>query len=82
VWPASSMLTCQQLVELVSDYLDGCLDPPTRERFEAHVAVCPGCREYVDQLRHTVRALGRLQEDALSAAARDELLRAFAGWRG
>jgi anti-sigma factor RsiW len=74
------MMTCQELVELVSDYVDDRLDAQVRERFEAHLGVCPDCREYVDQMRGSVRALGGLPEDALSAAARDELLRAFAGW--
>jgi len=73
-------MTCQQLVELVSDYVDDRLDAPVRERFEAHLGVCPDCREYVDQVRESVRALGGLPEDALSAATRDELLRAFTGW--
>ena len=54
--------------------------PEFRERFEAHLGVCPDCREYVDQVRESVRALGGLPEDALSAATRDELLRAFTGW--
>jgi anti-sigma factor RsiW len=74
------MITCRQMVELVSDYLEGRLDPGARERFEEHLAVCPDCREYVEQVRETVRALGRLPEDALSGGARDELLRAFADW--
>jgi anti-sigma factor RsiW len=74
------MMTCRQLVELVSDYLEARLDVRSRERFEAHLAVCPDCREYVDQVRRTVRALGRLPEDSLSDAAREALLRAFAGW--
>jgi anti-sigma factor RsiW len=74
------MMTCQELVELVSDYVDDRLDAQVRERFEAHLGVCPDCREYVDQMRGSVRALGGLPEDALSAAARDELLRAFTGW--
>jgi anti-sigma factor RsiW len=65
---------------LVSDYLEGRLDSRDHERFDAHLAVCPDCVEYVDQVRHTVSALGRLPEESLSAAARDELLRAFAGW--
>ncbi len=76
------MITCRQLVELVSDYLEGRLDAPARERFEAHLAVCPDCREYVDQVRHTVSALGRLPEESLTGATRDELLRAFADWAG
>jgi anti-sigma factor RsiW len=75
-------MTCRQLVELVSDYLDDRLDPGAHERFEAHLAVCPDCREYVDQVRHTVRALGRLPEEALSVNTRDELLKAFSGWGG
>jgi anti-sigma factor RsiW len=74
------VITCRQLVELVGDYLEGRLDARDRERFEAHLAVCPDCVEYVDQVRHTVSALGRLPEETLSAGARDELLRAFAGW--
>jgi len=74
------VITCRELVELVSDYLEGRLDARHRERFEAHLAVCPDCREYVDQVRHTVRALGRLPEESLSGAARAELRRAFAGW--
>ena len=74
------MITCRQLVELVSDYLEGKLDARKRERFEAHLAECPDCREYVDQVRLTVGALGRLPEERLSGAKRDELLRAFAGW--
>jgi anti-sigma factor RsiW len=76
------MITCREMVELVSDYLEGQLDPRARERFEEHLAVCPDCREYVEQVRETVRALGRLPEEALSAGARDELLRAFADWSG
>jgi anti-sigma factor RsiW len=75
------MMTCRQLVELVSDYLENRLDPGVREQFEAHLGVCPDCREYVEQVRESVRALGGLPEDALSAATRDELLRAFTGWQ-
>lgn len=74
------MITCRQMVELVSDYLEGKLDARTSVRFEEHLAVCPDCREYVEQVRATVRALGHLPEDALSPAAREDLLRAFAEW--
>jgi anti-sigma factor RsiW len=73
-------MTCRELVELVSDYLEGRLSTGQRERFEGHLGVCPDCREYVEQVRLTVGALGRLPEESLSAAARDDLLRAFAGW--
>ena len=73
-------MTCRQLVELVSDYLEGRLAPSDRARFEGHLAECGDCREYVEQVRETVSALGRLREDSLSAGARDDLLRAFADW--
>lgn len=73
-------LTCQQLVELVSDYLDDQLETVQRERFLAHLALCDPCHEYVEQMRETVAALGRLEPEHLSRTARDELLHAFRTW--
>jgi anti-sigma factor RsiW len=73
-------MTCQELVELVTAYLDGALDPASRQRFDAHLAECPGCREYLDQYRRTIAGLGRLTPDQLSADARDALLAAFRDW--
>ena len=74
-------MTCRELVELVSDYLEDRLGADERERFEGHLAVCEDCREYVEQMRETVRALGRLPEESLSPAARHGLLEAFRTWR-
>jgi anti-sigma factor RsiW len=74
-------MTCRELVELVSDYVEGRLSERERERFDGHLGVCPDCREYVEQVRLTIGALGGLPEESLSAAARDDLLRAFAGWQ-
>jgi anti-sigma factor RsiW len=48
-------LTCQQLVELVTDYFDGALSPAERDRFDAHLKVCPGCEYYLEQIRITMR---------------------------
>jgi Putative zinc-finger len=48
-------LTCQQLVELVTDYFEDALTPPERDRFDAHVKVCPGCEYYLEQMRTTMR---------------------------
>ena len=48
-------LTCQELVELVTDYFDGALSPAERDRFDAHVNVCPGCEYYLEQMRITMR---------------------------
>jgi predicted anti-sigma-YlaC factor YlaD len=70
-------ITCQQLVELVTDYLEGTLTPVTRGAFEAHLGVCPGCVTYLDQMRETVRVTGTLTEEQLDPAVRDELLGAF-----
>lgn len=74
-------LACIEVVELVSDYLDGELDPETRRRVEEHLALCPACQLYVEQVRDTVRALGRLPADELPEHAVSELEAAFAAFR-
>jgi anti-sigma factor RsiW len=74
-------LSCQELVELVTDYLEGALSEAMRLRFEAHVTPCDGCRVYLEQMRRTITLLGRLPESALSPDAERELLDAFRGWR-
>ena len=74
-------MTCREFVELVTDYLEERLAPSDRERFEAHLAACPGCQAYVDQMRAILKGLGRIPEESLSPAARDELLHAFREWR-
>jgi anti-sigma factor RsiW len=73
-------LTCQELVELVTDYLEDRLDPIRRAQFEAHIEICPGCDAYLEQMRATLRAAGRLPEEQLSPQARDALLSAFRDW--
>jgi anti-sigma factor RsiW len=73
-------LSCKQLVELVTDYLEGALSPADRQRFDEHIAVCPRCRAHLRQLRDTLRVLGSLPEEALPASATDDLLRAFREW--
>ena len=77
----AAKLTCQELVELVSDYLEGALPPEDRQRFEEHLAGCDDCRTYLDQMRRTIAALGALTEAAVSPEARDELLRLFRDWK-
>jgi anti-sigma factor RsiW len=74
-------MTCQELVELVTDYLEDALTDDQRSRFEQHLAVCPGCNEYLEQMRHTIRAVGQLSEDNLQPAVRDNLLRVFQDWK-
>jgi len=74
-------LTCAELVEIVTEYLEGSLAPVDRRRFEAHLGDCSHCAEYVEQIRTTVTLTGRLREEALPPEARDALLEAFRGWR-
>jgi anti-sigma factor RsiW len=74
-------LSCRELVELVTDYVEGALDRRTRSRFERHISGCPHCTAYLEQIRETVRLTGRLREDQLEPQARDELLAAFRTWK-
>jgi anti-sigma factor RsiW len=73
-------LSCQEVVELVTDWLEDALPAAERARFELHVAGCEGCSIYVEQMRETLRALGEFPEEQLSAPARDTLLAAFRSW--
>jgi anti-sigma factor RsiW len=70
-------LACKELVEIVTDYLEGTLPDRDRARFEAHILTCGPCREYVEEMRTTLRLTGRVTTESISADARDELLRAF-----
>ncbi len=73
-------MTCVELVELVTAYLDGGLPDADRVRFEQHLLICEGCSAYLDQMRTTIRITGRLREEHLDDPARDALLHAFRGW--
>ena len=74
-------LACRELVELVTEYLEGALPSGERARFEAHLAACEACVEYVEQLRRTAALMGRLREADLEPAAREQLLSLFGRWR-
>jgi len=74
-------LSCRELVELVTDYFEGALAPPERARFEQHLAACGGCTRYVEQLRATVSAVGRLEPEAVPRDAEAALLEAFRDWK-
>ncbi len=74
-------LTCQELVEIVTEYLEGGLTDAEREQFEGHVAACGGCADYVDQIRTTIDLVGRVTVDDLSDATKQTLLAAFRDWK-
>ena len=75
-------MSCRELVEVITDYLDGTMAADDRARFDAHLAECPYCVNYLDQMRETIASLGELSEASLSPETRGELLEAFRGWRG
>ena len=77
----ADQLSCQELVELVTAYLDDALSPGDRARFEAHIADCDGCRGYLEQIRVTIALSGRLVPEQLDPAAKATLLDAFRDWR-
>jgi anti-sigma factor RsiW len=74
-------LTCKEVVELVNDYLTGAMAVPDRDRFEEHLATCPCCITYVQQMKTTVELTGRLGEAAVGDDAKHELLDAFRRWK-
>jgi anti-sigma factor RsiW len=74
-------LTCAELVELVTDYLEDGLAAPDRERFEEHLVFCDGCDVYFEQIRRSVAVSGRLREEDLPGDLEERLLSAFQGWK-
>ena len=77
----SEDLACEQLVELVTEYLEGGLTDSERERFEEHVVVCGGCSNYLDQMRKILELNGRVTADDLMGETKAELLTAFRNWK-
>jgi anti-sigma factor RsiW len=78
---ARKELVCQQMVELITDYLEGVLPRAQRRRFEAHLSGCEHCTEYLEQMRATIRLTGRLQAEDLSPAMREEFTSIYRRWR-
>ena len=74
-------MSCKDLVELVTEYIEGVLPSADRLRFDAHLVECDGCQVYLDQMQQVVRTLGHLPEEPLSQSAKQELLQAFRTWR-
>lgn len=70
-------IACNELVELVTEYLEGALPTSEVAAIEAHLAICEGCRHYLDQIRATLAALGSVPVETLSDDAINTLLAAF-----
>jgi Kef-type K+ transport system membrane component KefB len=74
-------VTCQEVVELVTEYLEGALSPGERTRFSAHIDHCDECRAYLAQYRDTIGAVGHLPPESITPEAEAKLLEAFRGWK-
>jgi anti-sigma factor RsiW len=74
-------MACKELVEVITDYLEGTLPASDRVRFDTHLSTCAACREYVEQMRTLIRLSGSLTVETIEPATRESLLRAFRRWR-
>lgn len=74
-------MNCNELVEVVTDYLEGAMSPSERERLEKHKASCPGCINHVEQMRATLTLLGRVLDDDLPQDSRERLADVFRKWK-
>jgi len=75
-------MSCRELVELVTDYFDGALSEDDARRFDEHVDQCLWCSRYIEQMRVTIRTVGRIEEESISPEARRVLLAEFSQWSG
>jgi len=74
------MLSCQQITEIITDYLEGRMSFADRIRFQMHVGMCKHCRAYLRQMKATIGSLGQLPDEPIPADVRDEMRKRFAAW--
>ncbi len=74
-------MDCNELVELITDYLEGSLPAEDVDRFEDHLAECPACRLYLEQMRGVIKTVGQFEEKHISSEAKEKLLRVFSNWK-
>jgi len=74
-------MDCQELVELVTEYLEGKLLSAEVVRFEQHLSMCDGCTNYLSQMRQTINVVGAVQEDTLTKEQWQDLLQIFRDWK-
>jgi predicted anti-sigma-YlaC factor YlaD len=77
----AGMLSCREVVELVTAYLEGALSEIDEVRFEEHLAMCDGCAAYLDQMRKTIRLVGKVDAESIDLEACNRLMHAFQGWK-
>ena len=74
-------MTCQELSEIVTDYLEGTMPLSDRVRFDLHLAVCPECRRFLEQMKQTIAALGRVPSEPIPPEVEAKLLERFRDWK-
>jgi anti-sigma factor RsiW len=74
-------MTCQELTEVLTDYLEGVMPPEDVARLEAHLELCEGCATYVEQMRETIRTVRALRSEDVEATVPDDVLAAFRAWK-
>lgn len=74
-------VTCKEFVEIITDYLEGSLSLLNRIRFHLHLGLCLGCRVYLRQTKQTIHTLGRLPDEPVPPAVREQLLQRFRTWK-
>ncbi len=77
----AAAMPCRELVECITEYLEGTLPEPDRARFDEHLQACPNCTAYLDQMRTVLRLSGRLTDEEIPEPARADLLRVFREWK-
>jgi len=77
----AELMTCKELVELVTEYIEGTLPYDVRMRVEQHLVGCEGCTNYVEQMRQTIQLTGQIREENLSPEQKDDLLKLFRDWK-
>jgi predicted anti-sigma-YlaC factor YlaD len=74
-------MDCNELVEVITDYLEETMTSEDRARFDEHLVYCDGCTTYLDQMRATLVAMGQIPPESVSGEARDRLLQSFRNWK-
>jgi len=75
------MLTCRELTEVITDYLEGRMSFMDRLRFRAHIGMCRHCRAYLDQMKHTIRTISKLPPEDIPPEVQAQLLERFRDWK-
>lgn len=76
------MLSCKEVTELVTDYLEGRLSLMDRMRFKMHIGMCKHCRAYLSQMKKTVEVVGKMPDEPIPEDVHDELMKHFENWKG